>query len=352
LLSEVSENLPTVDRTFATSPEHAQLRAARRGTGLAGLRVMLNRNAATTLVLWVAAAIAPAGCGVEESDPLIDGPEAVHQLGDDGDSGTCRPSFGTSYVLDLLEVLPAGQGSDMTGDGEPDNALSILGSFVNSGWAEAFHEGTAIFLLDFKGLDGAVDPAVAFFIAMDADLPPDPSNNLTGDGDFEVIPESLDVSCQPTGGFEQVELADGSVLAETSRWAFVDPWTGTIEFTDTHAIATFSDDGQEVDARVDAVWTLCGLAHSLVPGSTAGTVLDLMVKGFGMDPDIDRDGDGLERVVPTESGGIMCIDGDGTEITTPGCACDDRIADGYSVAFHAHGIPAHILGVYDHLGSP
>ena len=45
-------------------------------------------------------------------------------------------------------------------------------------------------------------------------------------------------------------------------------------------------------------------------------------------------------------GHLYCIDGDGTEIATPACACDSRIVDGYSVSFRVHGVPARIVGTY------
>ncbi len=54
----------------------------------------------------------------------------------------------------------------------------------------------------------------------------------------------------------------------------------------------------------------------------------------GLDPDVDLDGDGLERFETDAAGHIeRCIDGDLTFIPGRDCHQDDRIADGFSMVF-------------------
>ncbi len=302
---------------------------------------MRTRNSA--LALWVA--FLAMGC-VEEpgNDEASEAWELEYREFGLGE-GACAPKFGRTYILDTLEIRDPGQGVDMNGDGYPDNHLAFLAPIVNAGWTQAFQEGSAIFLIDFLGLARDTEPGIAFYIALDADRPADADNNYSGAGNFEVLPDALDVNCQPTSGFEAVELTDdGRIVADTSRWRFVDPWTGTIEMTDAHAEASFSEDGEVVEAEMGAVWTLCGLSHSLIAGDTQGTMLEMMVSSFQVQPDIDRDGDGVEQVYK-EGTSYRCIDGDGTEILGPSCACDPRIVDGYSASFYFHAIPANIVGV-------
>jgi hypothetical protein len=91
----------------------------------------------------------------------------------------------------------------------------------------------------------------------------------------------------------------------------------------------------------------------MIPGGGGGgmasrtSFLELLVGGSGcmvlnigpQQPDIDLDGDGLERYEATMGGGstppqiTACIDGDGTRIPGRACANDPRMADGFSAAF-------------------
>jgi hypothetical protein len=86
-------------------------------------------------------------------------------------------------------------------------------------------------------------------------------------------------------------------------------------------------------------------------GGDRGTFLELLVGGQRIilfqigpqQPDIDLDGDGLERIetMPGPAGSApritACIDGDGTRIPGRMCASDPRIADGFTAAFQLQG---------------
>jgi hypothetical protein len=77
------------------------------------------------------------------------------------------------------------------------------------------------------------------------------------------------------------------------------------------------------------------------PSEPSRTVLDVFVQpGFlsgsdgGAQPDIDADGDGLERFATDGSTGrvTVCIDGDGSRVEGADCAVDGRFADNFSFA--------------------
>jgi hypothetical protein len=122
-----------------------------------------------------------------------------------------------------------------------------------------------------------------------------------------------------------------------------------VEFVDVKTIWHFSDDYSRLESdSLSAIWTICGLSRALFPGPTPGTFLDVLVNSFGVQADIDRDGDGLETVVYDVGGEIThCVDGNGDEIPGKDCVCDPRIKDGYSVAMYGTGVPATIIGVVE-----
>jgi hypothetical protein len=96
------------------------------------------------------------------------------------------------------------------------------------------------------------------------------------------------------------------------------------------------------------------IAMSMCKGQT---LLDVIATGCGfipVQPEIDLDGDGLEKFYDDESadpdagsGGDgqidRCVDGDGTEILGTDCASDPKIADGYRLIFALHGVRAIVL---------
>ena len=93
-------------------------------------------------------------------------------------------------------------------------------------------------------------------------------------------------------------------------------------------------------------------------GDPNSTLFDWMVGGARIavvnvrptQPDVDIDGDGLERFEVTGGSGCQpvitaCIDGDGTRVPGRTCANDPRFQDGYSSALSTDAIHALITGV-------
>lgn len=262
----------------------------------------------------------------------------------------CRPRFGTSYVMDGLGVLPPGEGYDLDGDGARDNALGFLAPVANPGWEEAIASGEAILLWDLIGWSGppsrsARDVQVSFYKGFDADRPADPQNNLGGHGRFQVSGRQFDVTCQPTSRLDHSALTEGTMNGKAKFWTIHEAMLGTIELADYRVTFQISQNFRRIEGVSGGVFTLCGLSNTLFPGSTRGTFLDFLVNAAVMQADIDRDGDGLERVFGNGTSIDRCIDGDDTVLEDPACACDPRIADGFSVAFWGRGVAARIVGV-------
>jgi hypothetical protein len=264
----------------------------------------------------------------------------------------CDPQFGHSYVVDKLELLEQGQGADLTGDGVPDNQLGILASLANPGWVDSITNGYSIYVFDLLGLSDPPTPTdpdvqLVFYQPLDADVPPDPTNNVSGGGEFRVPSDQFDVACRPTSVFDQTTLVDLAITASTTRWVWVSPRIGTIELSDCDLTGTVSADFEHIDAQLTGVYSVCGLSKTRFPGSTSGSLLDVLANGMGAAPDIDRDGDGIEQIVGDGTSIKECIDGDGTVIAGHDCPCDPRIADGYSTAFRATAITAKLVGVVE-----
>ena len=68
----------------------------------------------------------------------------------------------------------------------------------------------------------------------------------------------------------------------------------------------------------------------------------------GVQPDVDRDGDGLETFQDQRPDGVVdtCIDGDGTaytSVTGIPCALDAAFQDGYTVQINVTGVRAFLV---------
>lgn len=306
----------------------------------------------TTALLAIAAlcAVAAVGCGGG-------GEEAVDAAAAPADAmfvpAECEIDFGFTHVFDLLEQFPAGEGVDIDGDGAPDNHLAPLRPLFNASLEDGFARGTWIFLMELTNWDGppvADDPdvTVSVFNGFDADSPPNLANDFSGDGEFLVDSRQLDVNCGPQAITYGAVMENRRLEIEPEEWKFHIEGVGVFPYVDMRMIANYSPDFRTFEGAAGGVWLPCSLYKTTGPNYPGGTLLGLIVNQFALpDPDIDRDGDGLERFEGDSTGNSIakCFDGDGTELPGPDCACDPRIVDGYSVSFRVTGITASIVGV-------
>lgn len=262
----------------------------------------------------------------------------------------CDVAFGHTYVFDELALLPEGDGIDITGDGQPDNVLGKMAPIANSFLQGTLDNSAAIFLLDFTEWDGASadDPqvGVTFYLGVDADSPPDPSDDYGGAGEFLVVDRAFDVECRPIGKVEDGRIEDGVGIASGSTWRFLVPGVGTVEYEQVQLTADFEPANDGLDARLGAAWTICNLWRISGPIFAGGTMLGGVVNNF-QEPvaDLDLDGDGFERLIGDGETVVGCVDGDGTPVEGPDCPCDPRMADGYSVSVEVHAVAATITGI-------
>jgi hypothetical protein len=261
----------------------------------------------------------------------------------------CQAEFGRTVIFKQVTILPVGEGMDITGDGVVDNLLGRIAPLSNPTIVSVIENGTGIFLLDFTGWDAppADDDqvAVTFYLGVDADSPPDPSNNVDGTGEFLVVDRQFDVDCNPLtrqAGY----MAGGVAHASSGVWQFLVEGVGTLRYDGVQLELAFDDQLQTWSGQFGTGWTVCSLSRVEGPLFAGGTLLEIVVNDLDLpDPDLDFDGDGLEHIVGDGEGITSCVDGDGTIIEGPDCPCDPRMGDAYSVSVAVEAAPATISGI-------
>ena len=108
------------------------------------------------------------------------------------------------WVLSDFTLAPNGQGVDLTGDGKPDNVIAslstLLGGSVDVGsLLGSVSQGGQYGLLEMWYVQDLAkgDPFVFAGLLGGTDADGDATNDLSGDGDFQPVPESLDTDGRP-----------------------------------------------------------------------------------------------------------------------------------------------------------
>ncbi|MEZ4248518.1 MAG: DUF4215 domain-containing protein [Polyangiales bacterium] len=294
----------------------------------------------------------------------------------DGCGPDCRDEH--SLILSEFAIGDDSVGCDFSGDGEIDNrfaeALGPLVDLANDMFiGNAIEDGQLIFLMHALALDDpamANDPSfsLAWFLGQDADG--DASNNLTGMGRFTPDASAFDAMGNPTaafqsrvasraltGGPEDIEVPlgffelevkqsrlEGTTRATAGEVAGIDDGLlcGGVPVAVLAFLPNIIDMFSMMPAPpCDPDVTNTSLADVLIGGTPRGFIFPLR----GAAPDVDLDGDGLERFEVTSRGEMgcqpvisACIDGNGTRVESPlpdgsSCATDARFQDGWSAAF-------------------
>jgi hypothetical protein len=263
-----------------------------------------------------------------------------------------------SWVFTTAHVMPGDQGFDLDGDATLDNALGNVAdgvrNGVNVGLDAAIQGGELLmvmFMTDWTDPPTPDDPDLRFnaFQVYDADMPADNSNNFSGQGRFVVLTSQLDLQCRSKTEADETMLVGGVLTARRDSWRFtLTTGLGALEFADAIMVTTFESDFASGTSRLGAVMSLCTLSALAFPGDTPGTVLDALANDEGIGGqvmiDMDRDGDGFERVRGDGVGILDCIDGDGTVIDGADCPCHPAIVDGYSVGMEFSSVAAQVVG--------
>jgi len=289
----------------------------------------------------------------------------------DGCSADCLHE--RAVVLTAVTFLDGSQGCDLTGDGVIDNAFGgamnatgrmFFSEVINN---SDLHECPLVSLWLFRGSDATMkgDFSLSFLAGIGTEMPPNEAAYFSGSNPFFVIPLDLDMRGQPATSLSGAAPM-GNLLTNLGDVGEPFPWCllqglhyvqvdyhklrleGTL-VSNPEALESFS--GQLCGARSAASW------HRVPNSGGFGgrTVLDLLVSGatfFGFhsdptQPDIDFDGDGLERLVDADGDGNvdLCIDGNGSQVEGIDCPLDPRIADGYSEAMSLEAIGARLAGL-------
>lgn len=298
------------------------------------------------------------------------------------------PGSGRAFVLSELGVAPQGVGFDLDdrcrGPGDcVDNAAWQLGALLNDPMRQFILGGYLLYAIELTGKaahsgDGAL--TVRFYTVSDADEPFFPANNFSppvGEErccEFLIDPGAL--IGDPPQALTRAPARARAGMIQTLAPAEVSlkppPIEGEEDFDWSLVVLQFlnqaylsfelrSDPERLVRGRLGGVMRTAALGRAPNPYCRTlnmlcprqlpdSTMLDLFVSI--LQPDIDLDGDGLERLELGANGRVArCFDGNGAEIVAPvlsppwACALDPRMADGFSVAFEFTAVPATLVGV-------
>ncbi|MBI4510561.1 MAG: hypothetical protein HY698_13090 [Deltaproteobacteria bacterium] len=301
-------------------------------------------------------AVAACTPGPGSSPSIHGGKQALDSGPPDTDAGGslgCDYKFGKTFIVSSMGWLESSEGFDLDDDGEVDNNLGRLSGLINPLYESTVKDGVRLEIFELTPWPESIgeEPiatGAAFFWAIDADEPPDPSNNFYGEGQFKIVNEQFDVNCSPMSRLDWTSVHGRRLQGKADRFPFVVTWRGTADYRKVVFDGEFDNDFKHLRGRVGAAWTSCSLSVLPWPLDLGSSLLDAFVGIFDIRPDIDLDGDGLEELITENQRIVACIDGDGkTRIEGKYCACDPRIADGYSVAYFMEMVPAQVVGVSD-----
>jgi hypothetical protein len=295
-------------------------------------------------ILYVLGPGPACGGGMMEPADAAPSPDAV-----------CAVPAGRAYILSRLAITAA-EGFDLDADGDVDNELGQLPdatlASVNGGLADYFAMGTFLvvgLITDWSDPPTADDPDVAFHILHVFDADRDPANNFDGEGEFRVHQDAFDLSCGLATRADETRLEASVLRASRSSWIFELSSGGQLQLDRATLVGSFDAGFERATGRIGAVLPYCTLSALPVPGAISGTVLDALVNDPGLAgtvaPDLDVDGDGLERIVGDGVGIDHCVDGNGEIVAGRTCPCHPAIVDGYSVGLEHDIVLGRLVGV-------
>ena len=309
-------------------------------------------------------------CGngqVEAGESCDDGGQADY----DGCSGTCQ--LERALVIRSFTIAAGDQGCDLDGNGSIDNAVgTALNAQVRAYLSQAITgdlgtQARVVSLLEFDGADPtfASPSLIHALVGVDLESPPVPGDYFSGSELFHITRDQLDSNGRPIWTLNG-SAPGGNLSATALSFGLIVPYNGVSTGFFINEVSTPRLSGTltlGLDGPSALTFRICGgwTARSLLnlPNQsglgTSSTLLDVLVVGldaFGYhvtptQPDLDVDGDGLERLLDTDgdSNIDLCIDGSGTQILGHDCARDPRIADAYSQAIDCDAVRGVLAGL-------
>jgi hypothetical protein len=300
---------------------------------------------------------------VDAAPPDAELPDAYVDQDATLNPGDCPGTYGPGSIAVTFAVGVEADGFDLdgaadpAGDGAPDNALGAneaLRNLINANLNSSLSDGSLRLLTELRDLDSLgsddADMTLVLYGGVDSDVPVNTADDFTGDEDFYYSRDWVEWDdCSPKSPI-QSGYAGGVITGSSDSVVFyVSLLGGFIEVADSKFESPVAADtegartpaGQQ--ARFGGAIPQCSLAQG--DGVVGLSAQHDVTHYFATQPDIDRDGDGLETVQADTAGIISCTDGDGVTVV-PGqmCGCDPRMADGYSIAFLLDFRGATVLG--------
>jgi len=340
------------------------------------------RDCGRVVPVAVLAALAASSCGlltpfevlsVHDADGDADGD--ADQDGDadaDGSDGDATdadvPSGSGPLVLVVREILVVPERvCDVDDNGTLDNSVAdvgegaeVLAYGLNAALVSALDDARYL-VLHFKHIDELAGPdgqdlSLATYMGRDMDSDHHPDDDFSGEEPYYASSHDLDKCGEPRSFIEDVHIEGGAIsgrggifrldFARDSRGLEIAELTGNVEPW-----------GASFDVQLCGVLPIPDIRDVIVPIGESDvelTLLEVLLNGgatFGTDtvpgllPNIDRDGDGLERFNRTSEGFIAsCVDGDRTLIEGRGCWADPRMADAFSLTVRMVGVSARYGG--------
>lgn len=291
-----------------------------------------------------------------------------------GDGYLDSPASGRVFVIDQVRLTNPGEGIDVTGDGVPDTAMNsaffFLQFVLNEALRHTVENGRLVYVFELAGLCAPYtgdDPDVTVKVYECRDANGDSSDNFCRDpgcGTMRVHEQPFNADSQTTNHSPPLPIVDGLLIAAL-------PGSVNINL-DTSASFNLRQPALQVTlpAALDEIsggW-LCGAVRAseldqIVPphvsdpecrtlcwpdDAPAGLSLAGYLAMNGYQPDIDMDGDGLERFELDASKHVVrCHDGlhhlPWPRRWPAQCLQDPRMVDGYSLCFEIHALPGVLL---------
>lgn len=270
------------------------------------------------------------------------------------------PSLGPSLVLDDMHIASLK---------EEAHAFSLLGMVLNGQLQSAIQGGTLLLGLEVRDLDdpsGQNDDMVSVGMYGLGDSDMDPADNFNPDNPEQFTTTQLFTGNggDPTIHFTSASIAGGQLQADSVGLLSIPGLPIPFQNPSISGALAPTADSKYIrtleNGRLKGVIpaSVLAFAPNITMGQCKGaTLLDVISTGCGflaLQPEVDLDGDGLEKFFDDTGsdgdGGVAkdgvidrCVDGDGTEILGTDCVNDARIKDGYRLIFVIHGARAIIL---------
>jgi hypothetical protein len=263
--------------------------------------------------------------------------------------------FGPGLVLDDVRLATSG------------HSWQGWAPIVNPQFATAIGDGTMILLVELRGLDDPSgqndsDVSVGIYVGLDTDT--DSSNNFSGSASLRIASQSLDQNGNPRALLGSGTIINGHISGSiTGEIVLFLPTIGAVKLQDAQFSGDLiaAGDGLSVvelqNGRLSGMMLARHLEEVPNPVPTtclASSLLDLValpcLSFDGVQPDVDRDSDGLEtfdEVKDQLDGQIdLCTDGNGStyaSTTSVQCVLDPAFQDAFTAIIEVGGVRAVLL---------